>query len=263
MVKLFLAAVATILSLPGTASASSAATAAAEDSVLDAKAQSIVDGFSMAQVLGQMTQIDISLVMNKDNTLNEDWVRLYAQQHVGSYLNTIWDEPQKEKYGWNASEFRDVVSRIQEITMEENDGHPIIYGLDSVHGAHYVEGAVIFPQQINCGASFNTDLVYKAGQITARDTLAAGISWVFGPILEISQNPLWSRTYETFSEDPYLVTVLGEALIRGLQSYNQSAACMKHFIGYSKTSTGHDRDGVIVDDFDLLNYFMPPFKAAI
>ncbi|KAF1790926.1 hypothetical protein GQ600_13419 [Phytophthora cactorum] len=88
------AAVTAILSLPGTVSATSAATAAAEDMVLDAKAQSIVDGFSVAQVIGQMTQIDISTVINpKDNTLNEDWVRLYAQQYVGSYLNTIWDEP--------------------------------------------------------------------------------------------------------------------------------------------------------------------------
>ncbi|KAG6976281.1 hypothetical protein JG688_00001524 [Phytophthora aleatoria] len=269
MVKLFLAAaysaaVTAILSLPGTVSATSAATAAAEDMVLDAKAQSIVDGFSVAQVIGQMTQIDISTVINpKDNTLNEDWVRLYAQQYVGSYLNTIWDEPKGKKYGWTASEFRAVVKRIQEISMEENGGHPIIYGLDSVHGANYVDGAVIFPHQINGGASFNPDLVYQAGRITARDTQAAGIPWIFGPILEISQNPLWSRTYETFGEDPYLASVMGDAIVRGLQSYNHTAACMKHFIGYSKTPTGHDRDNVIMDDFDLLNYFLPPFRAAI
>jgi beta-glucosidase len=156
-----------------------------------------------------------------------------------------------------------VVKRIQEISMEENDGHPILYGLDSVHGANYVDGAVIFPQQINSGASFNPNLVYKAGQVTARDTQAAGIPWIFGPILEISQNPLWSRTYETFGEDPFLTSVMGSAIVRGIQSYNQSAACMKHFIGYSKLDHGHDRENVIMDDFDLLNYFLPPFKAAI
>ncbi|POM71740.1 Glycoside hydrolase, partial [Phytophthora palmivora] len=233
----------TAATLVAAASVSSILGTVANDDAYDAKAQAIVDSFSTAQVIGQMTQVDISTVMNKDNTLNEDYVRTYAKQYVGSYLNTIWDEPLGEKFGWNATEWRAVVTRIQEITMEENGGHPIIYGLDS--------------------ARFNPDLVYKAGHITARDTLAAGISWVFGPILEISQNPLWSRTYETFSEDPYLVTVMGEALVRGLQSYNQTAACMKHFIGYSKTSTGHDRDNVIMDDFDLLNYFLPPFKAAI
>ncbi|KAH7478884.1 Lysosomal beta glucosidase [Phytophthora ramorum] len=246
------------------AAAAFSGTVMADDAALEVRAQAIVDSFTTAQVIGQMTQVDISTVINpEDNSLNEDSVRAYAQQYVGSYLNTIWDEPLGDKYGWTATEWRAVVSRIQEISMEENGGHPIIYGLDSVHGANYVTGAVIFGQQINSGASFNPDLVYKAGQITARDTQAAGIPWVFGPILEISQNPLWSRTYETFSEDPHLVTVMGEAIIRGLQSYNQTAACMKHFIGYSKTPSGHDRDNVIMDDFDLLNYFLPPFKAAM
>ncbi|KAG7399860.1 hypothetical protein PHYBOEH_007721 [Phytophthora boehmeriae] len=258
MVKLWLAAA--LLSFPGAVLAATAA----DDIALDAKAQSIVDSFTMDKVIGQMTQIDISLVINpKDNTLNEDYVRAYAQQYVGSYLNTIWDEPMKDKFGWNASEFRAVVGRIQEITMEENGGHPMLYGLDSVHGANYVDGAVIFPQQINSGASFNPDLVYELGRITARDTQAAGIPWVFGPILEISQNPLWSRTYETFGEDPYMTSVMGEAIVRGLQSYNQTAACIKHFIGYSKTPTGHDRDNVVMADYDLLNYFLPPFKAAM
>ncbi|GMF38946.1 unnamed protein product [Phytophthora fragariaefolia] len=126
MVKIFRAALslcvaATMQSLTRTA----LATNAVEDSVLDARAQAIVDGFTTAQVLGQMTQIDISTVMNPDdNTLNEDWVRLYAQQYVGSYLNTIWDEPKEEKYGWTAPEFRAIVGRIQEISMEENGGHP-------------------------------------------------------------------------------------------------------------------------------------------
>ncbi|KAG2502770.1 hypothetical protein JM16_009252 [Phytophthora kernoviae] len=56
---------------------------------------------------------------------------------------------------------------------------------------------------------------------------------------------------------------MADAIVRGIQSNNQSAACIKHFIGYSKTPTGHDRDNVIMADYDLLNYFMPPFKAAM
>ncbi|KAE8999118.1 hypothetical protein PR002_g18554 [Phytophthora rubi] len=55
---------------------------------------------------------------------------------------------------------------------------------------------------------------------------------------------------------------MGASYLRGLQSYNQTAACVKHFIGYPKTPTGHDRDDVVMPDFDLLNYFMPPYKAA-
>ncbi|KAJ8526059.1 hypothetical protein ON010_g15124 [Phytophthora cinnamomi] len=230
----------------------------------DAQAQAIVDGFSPAQLLGQMTQLTLATVMNgTTRELNETAVRMFAQQNVGSYLNTYWDGPINGTYGYNASEFRSLIGRIQKISMEENGGHPIIYGIDSVHGANYVDGSVLFPQQINSAASFNPDLVHEVGAITARDTEAGGIPWIFGPILDISQNTLWARTYETFGEDPYLASVMGAALVRGLQSYNQTAACIKHFIGYSKLPTGHDREGVIMADFDLMNYFLPPFKAAM
>lgn len=218
-------------------------------------------------MLGQMTQLDISTVMNPDMTLNRDKVRAHAKLKIGSYLNspsatTILTDSTKARV-FSATEWRNVISQIQEIFLEVSGGHPILYGIDSVHGAVHVKGALIFGQQINAAATFNPDIVFKMGQITSRDTLAAGIPWIFSPILEISQNPLWARTFETFGEDPYLVSVMADAIVRGLQDSNSSAACMKHFIGYSKTPTGHDREGVTLSDFDLLNYFAPPFLAAI
>ncbi|ETL84044.1 hypothetical protein L917_16080, partial [Phytophthora nicotianae] len=229
----------------------------------DAQAQAIIDGFSTAQVLGQMTQLDLSTVMinSSTRTINETALRAYAKLNVGSYFNTNWgDKPIMGRYSYNASEFRAIVQRIQEVSMEENGGHPVIYGLDSIHGASYVSNAVLLPHQINQGASFNPDLVYEVGRITSRDSEAAGACWIFSPILDISQNSLWARTLETYGEDPYLTSIMGASYVRGLQSYNQTAACVKHFLGYSKTPTGHDRDAVNMPDFDLLNYFMPPYK---
>ncbi|OWZ20143.1 Glycosyl hydrolase [Phytophthora megakarya] len=240
------------------------ASAVATGDVYDAKAQAIVDGFSGEQLLGQMTQLTLSTIMDeKTRTLNETAVRAFAKLHVGSYLNTYFDQPVNGTYGYNATVFRTLIQRIQEINMEENGGHPILYGIDSVHGANYVDGSILMPHQINSGASFNPELAYEVARITARDTEAAGISWVFGPILDISQNKMWARTHETFGEDPYLSSVMGAALVRGLQSYNQSAACIKHFIGYSKTTTGHDKDDTVIPDFELLNYYMPPYIAAL
>ena len=207
--------------------------------------------------------MNIGAVIDSNNKLNETLVRSNAELFVGSYLNTNWANPIDGKYGYTASEFRDIIGRIQNISMSVNGGQPIIYGLDSVHGANYVDGSVLTPQQINAGASFNPDLLYEAGRMTARDTLAAGIPWIFGPIVDISQNKLWARTYETFGESTYLNTVLGVALMRGIQNKNEVAACAKHFIAYSKTPNGHDRTNVLVSDFELLNKFMPPYKAAI
>ncbi|KAL3673718.1 hypothetical protein V7S43_001415 [Phytophthora oleae] len=233
---------------------------------LDARASSIVENFNAEQVVGQLAQVAIFSVLNEDYLLNEDLVRYYAKLHVGSLLTTPFTNGANEltgAVGWDVAEWRDIITRIQEIVMEENDGIPMIYGIDSVHGAGFILNTTLFGAQINGAASFNPDLVYEMGRVTGQDTQAAGIPWVFGPILEISSNPLWPRTYETFGEDPHLVSVMADAVIRGLQSNNQTAACMKHFVAYSKTPTGHDKDSVQISDFDLLNYFVRPFKAAI
>lgn len=233
----------------------------------DARVDAIMANFTTEDIIGQMSQISVNTLMNDDMTVNDDAVRVYAKLKVGSYLGSPLSAStyQNESYAhaWTVEEFRKAVGTIQNITMEENGGHPMLFGIDSVHGANFVLNTVLFGQQINGAASFNPELVYKMGEVAARDTLAAGIPWSFGPILEVSSNPLWGRTYETFGEDPYTISVMADAVIRGLQSTASSAACMKHFIAYSKTPSGHDKDGVTITDFDLLNYFAPPFIAAV
>jgi beta-glucosidase len=230
----------------------------------DERTDAIMATFTEDDIIGQMTQIDINQLLTDDNKIDEDKVRAYAKMRVGSYLTSpFMNGPVNGTYMWTAEEWRERITKIQEITMEENGGHPMVYGVDSVHGAIFVKGAVLFGQQINGGASFNPDLVYEQGRITGRDTESSGVPWVFGPILGISRNPLWARTFETFGEDPYLNSVMGESIIRGLQSNNNTAACMKHWLVYTKTPTGHDKDAVTVSDYDMLNYFLPPFKAAV
>ncbi|ETW00492.1 hypothetical protein H310_07107 [Aphanomyces invadans] len=218
---------------------------------------------STAELVGQMTQVDISTILNSDRTLNVTKVEAMAKLHIGSYLNSPFaGGPVGSKAGWTATEWRTLLTSIQSIHAKHSK-HPILYGLDSVHGANYVTHAVMFPQQINAAASFNRDLVTEMGHVTGRDTEAAGIPWIFGPILDVQTSKMWARAYETFGEDPYVVTELGRAIVHGLQDNNTVAACFKHFIGYAATPTGHDRDPVTLSDYDVLNYYMPPFQAAI
>lgn len=160
------------------------------------------------------------------------------------------------------AEWRDFITDVQAVNMEEN-GIPMLYGIDSVNGANSMLGATLFPHQINTGATFNPDLAYEVGRITAQDTAAAGVPWIFGAILDISRSQLWPRVYETFGEDLHLVATMGSAVIRGMQANNVTAACMKHFIAYSKTPSGHDKDAVTITDFELLNEFLRPYLAAM
>ncbi|KAG7390124.1 hypothetical protein PHYPSEUDO_008827 [Phytophthora pseudosyringae] len=232
----------------------------------DARVDEIMATYDTDDLIGEMSQIAIYGLVDSEANLDEDKVRAFAKLKVGSYLGgPLWRglyDPAVVGWAWTAQEYRAAVSTIQNITMEENGGHPMIFGLDSVHGAALMSGAVKFGQEINGAASFNPELVYEMGRITSRDTLSAGIPWSFAPILDKSCNPLWARTYETFGEDPHTISVMADAVVRGMQSINGSAACLKHFIAYSDTRSGHDKDGVTLTDFDLLNYFAPQFKAG-
>ena len=136
-------------------------------------------------------------------------------------------------------------------------GRPVLFGIDSVHGATYVDSAVLFPHSINIGATFNPTLAGLMGEYMARDTKAAGIPWLFGPTLDITRHKHWPRVYETFGETRQWSRTWAARPSR------RSRASFKHFIAYSDPVDGMDRSNAVVSDYDLLNYFMPSFKAAI
>ncbi|KAG7396387.1 hypothetical protein PHYBOEH_002307 [Phytophthora boehmeriae] len=224
---------------------------------------------SVRQKAAQMTQMDIYSMMDGDQrdphkALKREVVVEYARAGVGSILNSPFaGGPVGGRTGWSASEWRSVIDQIHQIYKEEGAAVPMLYGVDTIHGATYVQGATLFGQPISAAASFNPDLVFKMGAVAAKDTLSAGIPWIFSPVLGIAVQPKWSRVYETFGEDPLLASVMGAALVRGLQSSGKVAACMKHFIGYSNVREGLDRADNVITDWELVNYYAPSFLAAV
>ena len=144
---------------------------------------------------------------------------------------------------------------------------PVIYGIDSIHGANYVQGATLFPQEIGMAASWNPALMQRAAEITAMETRAAGIPWSFSPVLDVGRQPLWPRFWETFGEDPYLATVMGTAFVRGLEGDNVAAAdivaaSLKHYVGYSFPLTGRDRTPAWIPENYLREYFLPHVRGG-
>src|ERR1041385_8584663 len=175
---------------------------------------------------------------------------------------------------------RDYTQKIEDLlkrmTLEEKVGHmtqlairiPMIYGIDSIHGANYVQGATLFPQEIGMAATWNPELMKRAAEIAAIETRAAAIPWSFSPVLDLGRNPLWPRFWETFGEDPYLAKVMGVAFVRGLEgtdvsSQTQVASSLKHYMGYSFPLTGRDRTPAWIPENYLREYFLPTFDAAV
>ena len=165
----------------------------------DDAVEKLLDSMDWKDYVGQMAQVDVNILLNDDKTaLRQDLLDHYiGELGVGSVLNLIAGIDQNY---WKISDFREAAIQIQQ-TAKKFNRPPVIWGLDSVHGANYLQQAITTPQPINIAASFNTTLALQAGYWASRDTRRAGITWLFSPLLGLSWEPFWSRVYETFGED--------------------------------------------------------------
>ena len=230
------------------------------------KIEALLKRMTLEEKVGQMTQLAIGMIASgSDQNIKVDPAKLekaVVKYGVGSILN-VSDQ------ALTLDHWHEVIRQIQEAaTKKTRLGIPVIYGIDSIHGANYVQGATLFPQEIGMAATFNPELMKHAAEITAAETRAAGIPWSFSPVLDLGRNPLWPRFWETFCEDPYLASVMGVAFTRGLEgtdvaSQTQVASSLKHYMGYSFPLTGRDRTPAWIPENYLREYFLPTFAAAI
>jgi beta-glucosidase len=129
---------------------------------------------------------------------------------------------------------------------QKNSEIPVIYGVDAVHGHNNFSGATIFPHNIGLGATGDEDLLRRIGIATAKEVSASGVHWNFAPTLAVVQDIRWGRAYESYSEDPMIVSKLGTAYIQGLQSVG-IAATAKHFLADGATVFGSGSGSYLLD----------------
>ncbi|WP_107419794.1 glycoside hydrolase family 3 protein, partial [Streptomyces carpinensis] len=133
---------------------------------------------------------------------------------------------------------------------------PLIYGVDAVHGHNNLAGATIMPHNIGIGATRDPRLAEQTGAVTASEVRATGVPWDFAPCLCVSRDERWGRSYESFGEDPALVTSM-ETVIQGLQGRadgrdlsrgDKVLATAKHFVGDGGTEYGSSTTGTYTID---------------
>jgi len=90
------------------------------------------------------------------------------------------------------------------------------------------EKTTFFPTQIGVGATWDEELVYRIGQVTATETKALGYTNIYSPILDLCRDPSWVRTCEAYSENPFLVVYLGKQRVKGIQDQGVTSTS-KHF----------------------------------
>lgn len=237
---------------------------------IETKISSLLAEMTLKEKAGQMLNIGLPSILKggywdaKDSAdFNKDKFKKFIIDYaIGSIHNTPGFIPEKEVW-------YQIVKTIQDSAMQKSRlGIPILYGIDNIHGANYVNGSVMFPHQIAVAATWNTELSRIGGAITSYESRAASLPWNFNPNADVATNPLWGRIGESFGEDPYLISEMTKSYIegsqeKGLENSTSTAVCVKHFVGYGAGRNGKDRANAVIPENSLRQYFLPPFEKAV
>jgi len=142
----------------------------------------------------------------------------------------------------------------------ERLGIPALRTCDAPEGVR--DGtATSFPMGIVMASTWNPALIRQVGAAIGQEAKAKNRQVIYGPCVNIHRTPQSGRTYENYSEDPYLTARLAVGYIEGMQSQGV-AACVKHFACNNQETHRHDID-VQVDERALHEIYLPAFEAAV
>jgi len=171
--------------------------------------------------------------------------------------------------GKNARGMAELTNAIQKFFVEESRlGIPVIFHEECLHGHAAVEGTS-FPQPIALGATFNPELVESIFTATALEARSRGAHQALTPVIDVAREPRWGRVEETYGEDPYLVSRLGIAAVRGFQGTRKFRdrkhliATLKHFVGHGQPESGMNCAPANVSMRVLRETFLYPFKEVL
>lgn len=230
-----------------------------------ARVDDLLARMTLDEKIGQMTQLTIETVAatpaaEKNGFLALDSAKLrhaIVDRHIGSLINVT--DAALSVEGWHR-----LITQIQDVATKETRLHvPLLYGIDFVHGANYIQTGTIFPENVAMGATFDSALAMREGEITGREALGAGLRWNFGPVLDVGRQPLFPRFYETFGEDPLVAAKLGASEIRGMQETGRVTATLKHYLAYSGPRSGRDRTPADISEREVREHFLPSFRAGV
>ena len=143
---------------------------------------------------------------------------------------------------------------------------PVIYGLDTVHGAGPVKGATVFPHNIGLGATRDLALVEEVAGVVAEETAGVGADFPFAPVVAVARDERWGRTYEAFGETVELASAMGVAYTNGFQKRSGPFTVLgnaKHYLGDGGTANGVNNANTAGDEAALRALHLAPYEAVV
>lgn len=171
--------------------------------------------------------------------------------------------------GLDARATAELTNDIQRFFLEESRlGIPVIFHEECLHGQAAID-STSFPQPIGLAATFNPDLIERLFTMTAEEARVRGTHQALTPVVDVARDPRWGRVEETYGEDPYLVSRMGIAAVRGFQGdvsfkdKKRVIATLKHFVGHGQPESGMNCAPANISMRVLRETFFFPFREAI
>lgn len=144
-------------------------------------------------------------------------------------------------------------------------GIPAIVHEESCAG-YTAKGATSFPQAIGLASTWEPELVHAMTSAIRKQMRAVGAHHTLAPVLDVVRDARWGRLEETFGEDPYLISRMGSAYIKGIQGDDWRegiVATAKHFLGYAMSEGGLNWAPAHLPEREIREMILFPFIVAI
>ncbi len=147
-------------------------------------------------------------------------------------------------------------------------GIPVVFHEECLHG-HAAKKGTSFPQPIALASSWDTELIENIFELVAEEARSRGAHQALSPVVDVARDPRWGRFEETFGEDPFLVSEMGLAAIRGFQGKGPEIddkhllATLKHMTGHGQPQAGVNTAPANISERVLREIFFPPFERAV
>ena len=161
------------------------------------------------------------------------------------------------------------VNAAQRWAIEETRlGIPLLFHEESLHG-YVAPNATSFPQSIALASTWDRELLTDIFGVASYEMRLRGVHTTLAPVVDVARDPRWGRIEETYGEDPYLVSEMGLAVVRGYQGEDLPLAddrvfvTLKHMTGHGQPENGINIGPAQVSERELRTIFFPPFERLV
>lgn len=219
---------------------------------VEVRVQDLLSRMTLEEKIDQLRHVHAYSIM-EDGKINKDKLEELLQGKSKGFIEAIT---------LPGEECQVLMNEVQHYMLTKTRlGIPIFTVTESLHGSVH-DGSTIFPQAIALGSTFNPALAYSMASSIARELEAQGIKQSLTPVIDVCRDLRWGRVEECFGEDPFLVSRMGVAQVKGYLD-NHVSPMIKHFGAHASPVGGLNLASVSCGERELLSIYLKPFETVV